>query len=192
VIESPVAAATEIIHAEVPGGEMRSVEPVAHVAAAAPVEAEVRVEAAPVVVLAQIQAEVQAQVQHQPQAEVQAQVQHQPQAEVQAQVQHQPQAEAVVLAAPVITETPVVATPYTSVASEERVVEFTPPLQVVAPVAPQPLVLPDGLDQIETDTEKLHRAASKVADAAPPRPPRVRPALPVISNEPLMQVETGR
>jgi ribonuclease E len=183
VIESPVAAATEIIHAEVPGGEMRSVEPVAHVAAAAPVEAEVRVEAAPVVVLAQIQAEVQAQVQHQPQAEVQA------------QVQHQPQAEAVVLAAPVITETPVVATPYTSVASEERVVEFTPPLQVVAPVAPvapQPLVLPDGLDQIETDTEKLHRAASKVADAAPPRPPRVRPALPVISNEPLVQVETGR
>jgi hypothetical protein len=185
VIESPVAAATEIIHAEVPGGEMRSVEPVAHVAAAAPVEAEVRVEAAPVVVLAQIQAEVQAQVQHQPQAEVQA------------QVQHQPQAEAVVLAAPVITETPVVATPYTSVASEERVVAFTPPPVVtpvapVAPVAPQPLVLPDGLDQIETDTEKLHRAASKVADAAPPRPPRVRPALPVISNEPLVQVETGR
>jgi hypothetical protein len=168
-MESPVAAATENIHAEVPGGEMRSVEPVAHVTAAAPVEAEVRVEAAPVVVAAQIEAEVQAQV--------------------------QPQAEAVVLAATVITETPVVATPYTSVASEERVVEFTPPPQVaapVAPVAPQPLVLPDGLDQIETDTEKLHRAASKVADAAPPRPPRVRPALPVISNEPLVQVETGR
>jgi hypothetical protein len=171
-MESPVAAATENIHAEVPGGEMRSVEPVAHVAAAAPVEAEVRVEAAPIVVAAQIQAEVQAQV----------------------QPQHQ--AEAVVLAAPLITETPVVATPYTSVASEERVVEFTPPPpQVVAPVAqvaPQPLVLPDGLDQIETDTKKLHHAASKVAAAAPPRPPRVRPALPVISNEPLVQVETGR
>jgi ribonuclease E len=115
------------------------------------------------------------------------------QAEVRSQVQ--PQAEAVVLAAPVITETPVVATPYTSVASEERVVEFTPPPQVaapVAPVAPQPLVLPDGLDQIETDTEKLRSAASKVAPPAPPRPPRVRPVLPVISNEPLVQVETGR
>ena len=171
LMESPVAAATENIHAEVPGGEMRSVEPVAHVTAAAPVEAAVRVEAAPVVVAAQIQAEVQAQV------------------------QPQPQAEAVVLAAPVITETPVVATPYTSVASEERVVEFTPPPQVaasVAPVAPQPLVLPDGLDQVETDVEKLRSAASKVAPPAPPRPPRVRPVLPVISNEPLVQVETGR
>jgi hypothetical protein len=178
MMESPVAAATESIHAEVSGGEMRPVEPVAHVAPA-PVEAEVRVETAPVVVAAQTQTEVQVQ----PHPEV--------------QVQPQPQAEAVALAAPVITETPVVATPYTSVASEERVVAFTPPPVVtpvapVAPVAPQPLVLPDGLDQIETDTEKLHRAASKVAAAAPPRPPRVRPALPVISNEPLVQVETGR
>ena len=126
-------------------------------------------------------------------AQTQTEVQVQPHPEV--QVQPQPQGEAVALAAPVITETPVVATPYTSVASEERVVEFTPPQQVVAPVAPvapQPLVLPDGLDQIETDTEKLHSAASEAAHAAPPRPPRVRPALPVISNEPLVQVETGR
>ena len=173
VTDSPVAVAAESIHAEASGGEMRSVEPATHVAAA-PVEAGVRIEAAPVVMVAQTQPEVQVQVQAQPQP--------------------QPQSEAVVLAAPVITETPVAATPYTSVASEERGGEFTPPqvVALVAPVAPQPLVLPDGLDQIETDTEKLHSAASKVAPPAPPRPPRVRPALPVISNEPLVQVETGR
>ena len=173
VTDSPVAVAAESIHAEVSGGEMRSVEPATHVAAV-PVEAEVRIEVAPVVTVAQTQPEVQ----------------------VQAQPQPQPQSEAVVLAAPVITETPVATTPYTSVASEERGVEFTPPppqvVTPVAPVAPQPLVLPNGLDQIETDAEKLRSAASKVAPPAPPRPPRVRPALPVISKEPLVQVETGR
>jgi ribonuclease E len=84
-------------------------------------------------------------------------------------------------------------TPYTSVASEERVVEFAPPpLPSVPPVAREPIVLPSDLNQVETDPEKLRIAASKVAPPPPPRPPRVRPPLPPISTEPLVQVETRR
>ena len=104
-------------------------------------------------------------------------------------------AEAEVASAPAVAATPVAAAPYTSVASEERVVEFSAPQPVVAPAAPvalEPIVLPHGLDQVETDPEKLRIAASKVAPPAPPRAPRVRPLLPPISNEPLVQVETRR
>ena len=111
------------------------------------------------------------------------------------------------------TPAPVTA-PYTSVASEERVVEYALPQQTAvpaaapvvapvaapaavavapsAPVARDPIVLPSDLTQIETDQEKLRLAASRVAPPPQPRPPRVRPPLPPISNEPLVQVETRK
>lgn len=101
-------------------------------------------------------------------------------------------------ATPVISEAePPVATPavqpaYTAVATEERVVEYAPNPAPVMPATPNPIVLPHDLTQIETDPEKLRIAASKVAPPAPPRPPRVRPPLPPISTEPLIQVETRR
>jgi len=53
-------------------------------------------------------------------------------------------------------------------------------------------VLPNGLDQIETDPEKLRVAASNEVPARAPQPSRVRPPLPQINNEPLVQVETRR
>ncbi len=80
--------------------------------------------------------------------------------------------------------------PYTSVASEERVVENEPKPVPAAPVARAPIGLPHDLTQIETDHGKLHDAASKGAPPPAPRPPRVRPQLSQISNEPLEQVET--
>jgi ribonuclease E len=47
------------------------------------------------------------------------------------------------------------------------------------------------LMQIETDRSKLQAAQAAAASTAePPRKPRVRPTLPPLSNEPLMQVET--
>ena len=105
-------------------------------------------------------------------------------------------AEAAPVAAPVTAATiEAVAepAPYTSVASEERVVEYAAKSEIPsAPVARDPIVLPHDLTQIETDPEKLRVAAGKVAPPPPPRPPRVRPPLPVISNEPLVQVETRR
>jgi ribonuclease E len=95
-------------------------------------------------------------------------------------------------AAPVVAPVAAAAA-YTSVASEERVVEFAPPPVLSAPpVAREPIVLPSDLNQVETDPEKLRIAASKVAPPPPPRPPRVRPPLPPISNEPLIQIETRK
>jgi ribonuclease E len=83
--------------------------------------------------------------------------------------------------------------PYTSVASEERVVEYAAkPVIPSAPVARDPIVLPNNLTQIETDPEKLRIASSKVAPLPPARPPRQRPPLPPVSNEPLIQVETRK
>ena len=79
----------------------------------------------------------------------------------------------------------------------ERVVEHVPAAEPVVvapalPVAREPIVLPSDLEQVETDAEKLRIAASKVEPPPPPRPPRVRPPLPPISNEPLEQVETRK
>ena len=119
-------------------------------------------------------------------------------------VEHQAPAEseAAVDARPAPVPSPA---PYTEVASEERVVEYAPqpqapavaPVAAVsvapsAPVARDPIVLPSDLTQIETDQVKLRLAASRVAPPPPPRPPRVRPPLPPISNEPLIQVETRK
>ena len=52
--------------------------------------------------------------------------------------------------------------------------------------------LPPGLVQIETDSEKVREAASRVEPEPPPRPPRVRPPLAAISDEPLVQIETRK
>jgi ribonuclease E len=108
------------------------------------------------------------------------------------------------IAAPVETQHQPAA--YTSVASEERVVEFAPPppppapvtvapaaaAMPAAPVAHEPIQLPSDLVQIETDAEKLRIAASKLPPPPAPRSPRVRPPLPPLSTEPLIQVETRR
>ena len=78
----------------------------------------------------------------------------------------------------------------------ERVVEHVPAAPVVVapavPVVRAPVVLPPDLSQVETNSEKLNVAASKVEPSAPPRPPRVRPPLPPVSSEPLAQVETRK
>ena len=64
------------------------------------------------------------------------------------------------------------------------------PIRETAPVALQ-LDWSSGLTQIETDPEKHKAAAAKTAEEPPaPRVKRVRPALPPVSNEPLVQVET--
>lgn len=76
----------------------------------------------------------------------------------------------------------------------ERVVEHdadSPAVVLPAqPVSRAPVSLPSDLEQIETDAEKLRVAATKVEIATSSRPPRVRPPLPSITNEPLKQVET--
>ena len=78
--------------------------------------------------------------------------------------------------------------------TEERVIEAPRPMGGIpsAPVALEPIVLPEGLEQVETDPEKVRIAASRVEPPQPPRPPRVRAPLPPISNEPLIQVETRK
>jgi ribonuclease E len=63
----------------------------------------------------------------------------------------------------------------------------------MAPVPPVSLQLDwsSGLTQIETDPGKLQAASAKTQEEQPaPRAKRVRPPLPPVSNEPLVQVET--
>ena len=80
----------------------------------------------------------------------------------------------------------------------ERVIEQVEdaiPQVISAPAVPRtadPIVLPPGLSQVETDAEKMRIAASRVAPPPPPRPPRVRPPLPPMSTGPLIQVETSK
>jgi len=83
------------------------------------------------------------------------------------------------------------AQPETSSFATEKVVEITPPAIIAArPVAFEPIELPPDLELIETDPAKLRAVESE--PAPPPRPPRVRPQLPPVSNEPLVQIETGK
>ena len=50
-----------------------------------------------------------------------------------------------------------------------------------------------GLTQIETDAGKLQEALAKTREEQPaPRAKRVRPPLPPVSDEPLVQVETHK
>jgi ribonuclease E len=109
-----------------------------------------------------------------------------PSATVVAQVEAVQVAEARVEA--VVTPEPA---PYTSVASEDMV-EYAPTQPPSTPIARDPIVLPSDLIQIETDAEKLRVASGRLAAPQPPRPPRVRPPLPPISNEPLVQIETQK
>ena len=74
----------------------------------------------------------------------------------------------------------------------EQVVAAPAIVAPAMPIAHEPIVLPSDLSQVETDPEKLRIAASKIEPPPPPRPPRVRPPLPPISNEPLVQVETRK
>jgi hypothetical protein len=74
----------------------------------------------------------------------------------------------------------------------EQVAVTTPPPAPAVPVSANPIVLPPGLTQIETDAEKLRIAASRVTPPSPPRPPRVRPPLPRMHAGPLVQVETRK
>jgi ribonuclease E len=62
-----------------------------------------------------------------------------------------------------------------------------------APSVPlEPLTLPPGLELIETNPDKLRSAASNVEPPRPLRPPRVRPPLQPLSDEPLELVETRK
>jgi len=87
---------------------------------------------------------------------------------------------------------PVVITP--APAPAERAIEPVVPAPAVqaAPVALQPIVLPPELELVETNPEKVRVVASKPEPAQAPRPPRVRPSPPPVSEEPLVQVETQR
>lgn len=72
--------------------------------------------------------------------------------------------------------------------AEPIVVQTPPPVVATAP-AYVPSVHSD-LVQIETAPDKLATAQQIEEPALAPRPPRVRPPLPPVSNEPLEQIET--
>ena len=84
-------------------------------------------------------------------------------------------------------QAPVIATEVPAAA--ERVIEPAP--QATAPALP-PIVLPPELELVETNPEKLRSAATRAEPLPAPRPPRVRPPLPPVSDEPLVQIETQR
>ncbi len=95
-----------------------------------------------------------------------------------------------IAAASVTPPSPVTALPV-AVRSEPAMVE-----QVIAP-APMPvqslqeMLAQAGLELALTDADKLRQAQARAAEVVEaPRPPRERKAAPVVSNEPLQQVET--
>jgi ribonuclease E len=76
----------------------------------------------------------------------------------------------------------------------ERVIEpeLPAPVMQAMPAALQSIVLPPELELIETNPEKVRVVASKPEAPQPPRPSRVRPPLPPVNDEPLVQIETQR
>jgi hypothetical protein len=56
----------------------------------------------------------------------------------------------------------------------------------------EPLVFSSDLVQIETDPAKAAAARSEPETPSAPRPPRVRPRLPPVADEPLVQIETRK
>ncbi|MDH3438220.1 MAG: Rne/Rng family ribonuclease, partial [Betaproteobacteria bacterium] len=62
----------------------------------------------------------------------------------------------------------------------------------LASFTPSIIELPSGLQQVESDPEKVRIAEQQQEpEDEAPRPRRVRPTLPSVDNEPLVQVETG-
>lgn len=99
----------------------------------------------------------------------------------------QPEAAAIAetYAAPMIT-------PMTASAPAPAPVMASPPASVFAP-APLQFGWTGDLTQVETNVAKMQAAQARAgAVAEPPHARRVRPALPPVSDEPLMQVETRR
>jgi ribonuclease E len=103
-----------------------------------------------------------------------------------------PPAQVVEISAPVVGVVPVPVPTPAAVEISQPPVTATP---IVPIVAPTPLKLDWSVDliQIETNAEKA-RAAAALAQAAPtsPRAKRMRPVLPPVTSEPLVQVETNR
>ena len=78
-------------------------------------------------------------------------------------------------------------------ATAERVIEIEPPSpETRATPSALQIVLPPDLELVETNPDNLRVAASRVEPPPPPRPPRVRPPLPPVSDEPLIQVDTRK
>lgn len=63
----------------------------------------------------------------------------------------------------------------------------------VAPAVPVKIEWPADLKQVESDPDKVKTAEQEVAQEQPaPRPKRVRSPQAPVSEEPLVQVETGK
>jgi len=62
-----------------------------------------------------------------------------------------------------------------------------------APAIPVKIEWPSNLQQVESDPEKVRSLQQEpVPEASEPRPRRVRPVAPLVSEEPLVQIETDR
>lgn len=61
-----------------------------------------------------------------------------------------------------------------------------------APAAPVKLEWPSDLQQVESDPDRVRVAQQEVTtEPSAPRPKRVRPQQAPVSEEPLVQIETG-
>jgi hypothetical protein len=84
---------------------------------------------------------------------------------------------------PVATPAPFAVRPAEAPAAgrEESLASFTP----------STIELPSDLQQVESDPAKVRIAERQEPEDEAPRPRRVRPTLPFVDDEPLVQVETG-
>jgi ribonuclease E len=93
--------------------------------------------------------------------------------------------------------------PEVAVNREEYVREIAPPQPTPAPVGvpspgyapavPVKIEWPADLVQVESDPAKVTAAEQEIGQEQPaPRPKRVRQPLPPVSEEPLVQIETGQ
>ncbi len=70
--------------------------------------------------------------------------------------------------------------------------ELSPVARDVSPsFTPTSIVLPSGLEQVESNPEKIRAVVREEPVEKAPRPRRVRPAPPPMDDHPLVQVETG-
>jgi len=63
--------------------------------------------------------------------------------------------------------------------------------EVASSFRPSSIELPSGLQQVESDPEKIRAIEQEEAEDVAPRPRRVRPTPPPVNDEPLVQVETA-